>query len=322
MTRKVMVLTGLDGMNPLGFMAAVGLMRVLDRCTGHDGACRLAWQNDGRWTPRLEIPDGLDPVAEVASHAEECKEPPELSLEYKGKHDLKPPPEDFVAFQAAALDRAESRLAETGTPDRTWVDFVAAYAPGVATDGKGMTKPTAFHFTAGQQLFLDAVRKLADGLTEKDVRTALFGPWDYSSPLPTLRWDALAERSHALLGFDPSKDKVKGNPGADWLAFQALPLFPTVPRPVPGHAPRVGTTGFQRDHDGEWFTWPLWRPMAGLGAARSLLARGRFGQLRPGERTALGVSIVLRSQVRRTGQGYGSFTPAQVVPPRVTRAGR
>jgi hypothetical protein len=48
-------LTGLDGANPLAFLAALGTLRLADLL--HPGHARLRWTRRGKWTPRLELPD-------------------------------------------------------------------------------------------------------------------------------------------------------------------------------------------------------------------------------------------------------------------------
>lgn len=223
---KTLLLAGLDGANPLGFLAALGLLRVLDARRGEDPRPRLAWVDEGRWRPVLHLPPSLeDPVATVMADLTSWRDAPELALEYEkeGKtlRDLKPPPAKFREFMMAAA------LAAPG--DRRLADFTAAYATDIAVDGTGQTKPTALHFTSGQQKFLEMVAELAAGGTAEDMEEALTD-WRYASPLPVLRWDVAGERQYAFSASDPSKEKAMGVPGANWLAFQALPLFPSFHR--------------------------------------------------------------------------------------------
>src|SRR3546814_18343979 len=70
------------------------------------------------------------------------------------------------------------------------------------------------------------VRALQDGVDVDRLREGLIGPWRYDSTLPSLGWDARGERIHALRGFDPSKEKRSGIPGADWLALLGLRFLP------------------------------------------------------------------------------------------------
>ncbi len=95
-------------------------------------------------------------------------------------------------------------------------------------DNNGNTKPTAFHFTAGQQTFLDMVDELRTGITAAHLREALDGPWLNRSQLPSLTWDSSVARLYALRAGNPSKEKRGSVPGANWLAVIGLSYFPVV----------------------------------------------------------------------------------------------
>src|SRR5207302_589242 len=82
--------------------------------------------------------------------------------------------------------------------------MAAAFATDVAVDNNGNTKPTALHFTAGQQEFLALVSELRKGITREVFNEALFGPWLYSRPLPVLQWDNSQTRDYALRAGAPS----------------------------------------------------------------------------------------------------------------------
>lgn len=297
---KQIVLGGLDGSNPLGFLAALGLLRVLDTRSGATDRPRLGWVDEGRWRPVLHLQnDAVDPVEQVIEDLASWRDAPELGLHYKETgakaiYDLKAPPDVFLTFARQARDAAVPG-------SRRQADFAAAYATDVAVDGSGSTKPTALHFTSGQQKFLEMVRELADGVVADDIREMMVS-WRYESPLPVLRWDVAGERIYALSAANPSKDKALGVPGANWLAFQALPLFPCFPT---GH--RVMTTAFTGSGNDIRFTWPLWVPPASLRAVRSLLTTPGLDRMSPGVRRMRGIVAVLRSQVRRANQGYGAF---------------
>ncbi len=295
---KEVVCRALDGSDPLGFMAAVGLLRVV---SGRDPGARLYWVQDGPWVAVLTTSEEhvvqllLDDVKRwrrghgalnFAVNAERKVE------------DLKPPPEEFRAFMSKVRKDDEA------------ASFLAAYATGVAVDGSGkQTKPTAFHLTAGQQRFLAAVLSVRDAVGEEDLREALFGPWvgRTDRDLKDTRWRAGSERSRALLSFDPgrSSEKAAMIVGAVWLAFQGLPLFPTVP-----NGTRIVTTCFTGRGNDQVFTWPLWsRPLV-VDEVRAVLQAERLQEMRASTREARGISAILRSTVVRSGQGYGNFAPA------------
>ena len=183
---------------------------------------------------------------------------------------------------------------------------MAAYATETGLDGKGeSTKPTALHFTAGQQCFLKQVRLIRAGLLRTDLEEALFGPWKYARELPNLRWDVLGERLHALRATSPSSDKALGVPGADWLAFQALPFFPVMPQ-----ARGIQTTAAPGRGKEFRFEWALWTAPLPLDVARSVIACD-WKSTSLYERSRRGVAMVLGASIRRNDKGYGNFAAAQ-----------
>lgn len=297
-----LVLGGLDGANPLSFFAALGVLNVVSD-SAWQNAPQLSWRNTGYWRPVLHAQFGPeDLIACVMADLKTWKSDPALGLEYGDEEqDLKPPPEVFKDFLRKLVGRA-------GPSKRRSVDFAAAYATDVAKANKGDTKPTALHFTAGQQSFLSSVHALVVGVTGEDVREALFGPWRYQRELPVLRWDSTSSRDYALRATDPSDDKPTGVPGADWLAFRGLSFMRVVPR-----GSKIFTTGCY----GEWKTggmrWPLWTVPLGRATVQTVLLLKDLDQLAAPERKARGIGVVFEARIRRSEQGgYGNFSPAAV----------
>lgn len=305
-----LVLTGLDGTNPLGYLAALGTLRVLSE-NGVDA--RLSWRLLDAWRPVLRS-EGLerDGLLDVLKKDVEAwrRDAPELELAYekttksgtRSIYELKPPPAVFQAYAASAVEQGRSGM-------RRWADYVAAYAAahaGLGVDNGGYTKPTALHFTAGKLLFVEAVRKLVGEVQPDDLQEALFGPWRYERTLPVLGWDVLAgERDYALRATDPSSDKKAGIPGADWLGFRGMAFFPVVLRD--GVAV---TTGFEGRGKRYIFHWALWDQPLSADVAKTMVA-ARWDRATEVERRARGIALVLKSRVRRTDQGgYGSFAAA------------
>lgn len=282
---------GLDGMDPLGFLAALGLLRVVSREVPET---RLEWIQAGTWNAILHTEPRLDFVEVVLSDLERWRQG-HPALEFAvGAHrkvqDLKHPPGDF-----RTLMRESAR-------DMEAAPFIAAYATGVAIDGTGQTKPTSFHFSAGNQLFLNAVLDMRATVTDDDLTEALHGPWIGRTGTKDTRWRAASDRNRALLGFDPSKDTGATLPGAAWLAFQAMPLFPAVPI-----RDRIVTTGFTGRGRNERFTWPIWTSPLSMDAVRVLLATPNLAETNMNWRRVRGVAQVLESRVVRSAQGYGNF---------------
>lgn len=289
--------SGLDGGDPLGFMAALGLLRVLAKA---DPEAAMAWEEEGRWIPVFRVAPHVEPVDEVMDEVERWRAGhPAVDFAVgadRKVQDLKHPPAEFRELMRSVQHHPEA------------AGFIAAYATGVAVDGTGQTKPTSFHFTAGKQIFLDAVLSVRDTLEEGDVREALSGPWEGSTKAKDTRWRAGSERSRALLSFDPSKEKGRTIVGAVWLAFLSLPLFPAVPS-----GSRLRTTGFTGHGHRESFRWPLWGSSLKLAEVRTTVGLPDLEALSIDERRRRGIQTVLQSEVQRSGQGYGNFSASRPV---------
>ena len=298
-------LVGVDGSNPLGFLAALGLLRLVPRAT-------LGFCEDGSFGAFV---DGLDTsegelatlIAADAKAAENKSAPwrftyTKAATKKQGPQevaDLKPPPEDFKKFLATCIDAWL-----TGNDEAA--GYAAAYGTDVAVDrGKGNTKPTAFHFTAANQTFLGAVECIRASVTQEWVETSLFKGHG-ERPGGNLRWDPGAERNWALMANNPNDDGTRVDAPLEWLAFRGLPLLPSFPR-----GSRIVTTGVVGRGDDMTFTWPLWSIPASLLTTRSVLQVAWTGSAK--ERAARGVFAICSSAIRRTSQGFGNFGPSSVM---------
>lgn len=297
-------LAGVDGSNPLGFLAALGLLRVV-------AGAKLGFSDDGAFRAFI---DGLDKresdlATLIAADADAAasESAPWRFTYTKGATkkqgpqkvaDLKPPPDDFKKFLATCV-----KAWLIGNDEA--VAYAAAYGTDVAVDGKGNTKPTTFHFTAAHQTFLGAVEAIRASVTQEWVKTSLFeGHGERSGS--NLRWDPGAERNWALMANNPSGDGTRVDAPLEWLAFRGLPLLPSFP-----HGLRIITTGVVGRGDNMRFTWPLWSIPASLLTARSALQVDWTGSIK--ERAARGVFAICSSAIRRTSQGFGNFGPSAVM---------
>lgn len=153
--------TGLDGKNPLAFLAALGVLNALaDRSRDRDPQPKLAWRSIGTYRPVFANVPARDALLDVLMlDLESFASEPALQFRYKKggdgaeAHDLKPPPSEFIKYlrELVASERKRS------------LGLAAAFATDVATDNNGNVKPTALHFTAGQQEFLAMVTELQRG---------------------------------------------------------------------------------------------------------------------------------------------------------------
>jgi len=296
-------LVGVDGSNPLGFLAALGLLRVVP-------GAKLGFSDDGSFRAFV---DGLDEsesdlamfISDDAKAAEDRSAPwrftyTKAATKKQGPQevaDLKPPPDDFKRFLSSSVEAWLSGNEQAA-------GYAAAYGTDVAVDGKGNTKPTAFHFTAAQQTFLGAVEGIRASVTQQWVKKSLFEGHG-EKPGSNLRWDPGSERNWALMANNPSGDGTRVDAPLEWLAFRGLPLLPSFPRGT-----RIITTGVVGRGDDMTFTWPLWTVPASRHTTRSVLQVDWTGNAK--ERTARGVFAICSSAIRRTSQGFGNFGPSSV----------
>lgn len=295
-------LTGMTGTNPRDFLATLGLLRIAS--ASHRQA-RLRFSDDGVFAPELDGIDARSIVDIIVQDASSQAGPQPWRLEYEKSEkrgtkrvaDLKPPPGEFRVFVTSAL---ESWIAG----QQEGAAYAAAFATDVAVDGKGNTKPTAFHFTAANQQFLDTVERIRGSIDRAWCQDALFvGHANRSGP--NLRWDPAADRAYALMAANPNDQGTTVNAPLEWLAFRALPIMPVVPRGT-----RVATTGISGRGDEMRYRWPLWSTPASLPTVASLV-RLNWWEDRI-DRMLVGAIAICTSEIRRTAQGFGNFGPAQI----------
>lgn len=313
MSAPSLLLTGLNAQNPLGFFAALGLLRVLDshqRCSEQERP-RLSFDDDGQ-TPQLGTSLSLDEVVAIAvADARSQSTNPVLALAYTDAGGRVPPDSDRARRDlkpSPAL--AREFLMTCAADERRIADLAAGLFSELVQDNNGSTKPTALHFTAGQQEFLRMVEGLRAGLSENVLREALVGPWLNESSLPSLSWDSSATRYYALRARNPSSEKRGSVPAANWLGFLSLAFFP-----VYALRGRLTTTGIRGGWKDSVFTWPVWSAKLTVPLVASLL-RIDVGRMTAKERLAVGVISVYSARILRSDQGgYGSFSPADIVLP-------
>ncbi|WP_419865399.1 hypothetical protein [Candidatus Poriferisodalis sp.] len=296
-------LPGLSGNNPLGFLAALGVQVAF---------AGTPFQPLVRWS------DGVVPVPRVTAdldHDGIVARVLEVATQWRAEPALCPVPEATdVKFPAAGIRTylSEARHHRSGA---LAASLVAEGSLDAVTGKKA--KPTDFHFTAGQMKFLAMARKILASTTSDDLIEALVGPWQYTSKLPSLRWDIADDRAYALSAFDPTDNTNNPKltvPGAECLAILGLSMFPV----FPGHR-KTATTGCRGTWRDGSFSWPLWNRPATLNVARTLVAHANAGCLGNGslERAlpSLGVFRILESSIRRNDRAMGlaNFGPPEVV---------
>ena len=297
-------LPGLEGTNPLGFLAALGVQVAF---ADEKEQPRLWWSDD--ITPHAVVDEAFNAVrittrvleafaqwkGSPAVHPERC----DGSSMPRGD-ELKLIPRDIRSY-----------LRHSGWRGRSG-DLASALVAEGSLDNQGVAKPSDFYFTAGQQKFLDTARKILNAVVREDVEMGLEGPWRYESEFPSLGWDVTDDRVYALRAKNPSPEKKLTNPGPEALALLGLSLHP-----VFAGRGRTETQGCSGSWKSGWYSWPLWRRPASWRAVKSLLAHAYdhpAASNRDRWYRAWGISTVLRAPIRRSDQGgYGTFGPPEVV---------
>lgn len=320
LSHSSIALDALDGANPLAFLAALGALRLLARIMPqHD--LRLSWeQRFGAWRPLLWtaksldeatitkalVENGLDLSAMFSEEllaANEAASPKNKKGEPRWKGKLLFPIEPFRSFCCVASESPSVRA-----------EFAAAWVGETVSMGEEdaeVARRTRFDFTAGQQAFVNMLRELRESCTQEEVQQSLFVGWHYSATAVSMRWDTQDEkRQYALQSVDPtnnSKNPPTADRGANFLAVEALPLFPLVPDR------RASQAGFEDEGESRCWNWPIWTYPVGLDVIRSLLTLplADLDYWPAAKRRVLGVSTLFQSRIVQPSGRYRCFTPAR-----------
>lgn len=302
---KDIVLNGINGANPLGFLAALGATLTLESSCSN---LKLGWNDNGAiWRPFLrDCTISREQLS--AAIFEELETQSNLVLELDKK--LPYAVNKFAdALTSASLNAAPAF--------RRHVDQLCAFGTEIHSEN-GQFADTDFRMvrsgdSVGQGLPAYAL-KIRHGINAESIERTLFKPWDYADDGSSLRWDPIEDQRHALRWNDPSlaankKTGPKTMRGANCLALEALALFPVMPL-----RQKQATTGFRRNSSRKrQFTWPIWTTPIGLPIIRSLLALNELHKPeKPSRKTlaAMGIIEVYRSTRIPQNQYYSNFTPA------------
>ena len=233
-------LTGLKSGVPIGFMAALGAFRHAVAMPELGGA-KLKWtQYAGQWCATLVTGSDVEQDALVRLFVDHVKGM-KVRPEFEWADQIKKTPVPVFRLNAGRLPSLE--------------EWFAAFGSELALAKDRTVRSTLFDMTGGQQRFLLKLRQASGFLGDNPnaasdlFKEAMFGPWQYKASKKGVE----IESSHSL-GLDPTtllegaftgtepaeiKDK-RGIRGAIWLAFEALPLFPSV------YDRTLATVGFSR----------------------------------------------------------------------------
>jgi len=321
------VLEGLDGGTPLGFLAGIGLQQVLADSARESGehAPLLSWRLLDAWRPVLHGPASFDAVAEmVHEDARAWQSAPILHFRYvkiekngpKAVGGLRPPlavlrrwlrerreegDEVSLAYGAALMCETTGEPIEKPPSVDQLREHEIAVDPDAPLDLSAGR--TFFDFTARNAQFLEQVEEIRSYLGLEIISDGLrSGRPDARAPR-SMDWDPTADTPGAIYtGYARGFLSV-----AEWLAFRGL-----VALPVSGRGSDSRTTACTGRRLAGAFIWPLWEAPTPLSTSRSLVAWPRLDQLEPDALRALGVVTVLRADLTKKADGYsGMFSPSR-----------
>lgn len=313
-TANGLLLSGLDGANPLAFLAALGVLRGLTKGAA-EASVRMSWRQMGfGWRPQFDVPD-LDPEGVVSTLSEYCRHSLKLLDNlFPEERDLGMTLDDFRRYGLAAIHKDADREAAV------WIAAIGCDAILDDSRKEPTIQDTALRTMSGSghQHFLLFGRNLLTEVSENPslLSKALFCSWRYDDPVKnlTLRLDPVDDVRYALQWQNPSTDSSRKDSGsvlgANALAFLGMPMLPTAP--CKG---RLATTGF-RGHraNNTFWTWPIWEKPVSADTVQALL---QHEALQTGHPSAdilkpIGIGAVFRSKRLTVGK-YRNFSPARAV---------
>ena len=291
-------LTGLEGNNPLGFLAALGVQELFRH--SNDPPC-LWWTDDSLSCAVVDAE--IDTIIEQASN---------VLPKWSTHRSLNPAiakADSSAKFLPADIRRylAETRDSQPGSALAT-----ALVAEG-SLDNNGVAKPSDLYFTAGKLLFVKIARAILMAADDASIKATLLGPWK-SQKVSSLGWDPSAYIPYSLTAIKPGTGPKSAHAGVE-----ALALLGMARHPVFRGTSRTLTQGCSGTWQNSLYTWPLWNHPSGYGAVRSLLDHARSGSPQDNRSKwyrAWSVFRLLQSHVPRTkGQGGGFFGPPRIIWP-------
>jgi hypothetical protein len=249
-----LILTALREDNPRDFLAALGLLRLLD-LLWPQSIVSLAWNSAGHPVlhVNLAVPDDWIGI---------------LSRELQAVNSLEQHP--FVHNKIIKVAHAEFRVAigralEFRNSETSFAALpsalYAAYGSQVHDTDEGKTSPSAFSFSnaqCGKELLRDIREMIAREFTPTAIFECLKDDPIGRRDAKSFRWHPGECRAAAYRAHDPGGN-VKGDvcmdfPCANILAFFGLTFFPVVDA-----TKREATLGISRTSRlGDCFTWPVW----------------------------------------------------------------
>lgn len=326
--RFAVVLPGIDGTTPLGFLAALGLLRILGAPESAVETPRLSWRQLDTWRPVLHGVDSLDGLAKlVFDDSQRWAGSPLLRFRYVKQEKQGP---KAVGGLKAPLAVVRAWTSERrGEGDEESLRYGAALFCDAVTEPNKKPAAPEDHDRLGiaydrevdlaltvERSFLDLTSRNAQFLEQAELIRAYLQPGlihqalsegtlDYETPR-TLDWDPASDTPAAIYtGYRRGYLPVH-----EWLGFRGLASLPMSARGTRA----IMTSCAGRRLDGTFY-WPIWSRPASSRAVDSLLGHPRLARLNRDERRAFGIDALFSAALTKKADGYtGTIAPTTPVP--------
>lgn len=292
-------LPALDGRKALGFLAALGVTRLLERFDGEQP--RLRWARDTTAAVIHTRHETIDVLAgrlvEIASSIPENGVLP-------GVPDAFPPPgaaPDGLRLPPEQLGDLAAQLAPV--PDPELEAWLASLVTDLSVDDNGRSDISLMAAPSGKQSMRTMLEKPLQFVRDNPgcIREALLGWRRYPGVTGEyLDHQVLFDAAHSGSG----KSEERGVPGATWLALMSYPLLRTTAiLTASGNGEPITSGWHRRAKRPPSFVYPLWTEPLVVDAIVALLELPLWDQpfdsALPAEAAALRVFAVHRFQRRR-----------------------
>lgn len=265
MTRDAHIeLPALNGLDPLGFLAALGVLRLLD------GDIRLSFDRMTA-TARLTGVQGLDSVVGRLVALVEAMPPDGLMVDMPPS--LLPKKAGSGGSDPARLTPSEFSVVARSATDAAASAWIRALWTELALDDKERCALTPFSAPAGQQTLRSMFEKPTEAVRADPARllTEALASWRRVDGFTGENFDFRAVRGAA--DQQDGRATMSGTPGATWLALSAIPLFPMGGDGIDPRTQRWLQLRYpDRVRPRLSLSWPVWEEPLDLDAVRALLA--------------------------------------------------
>ena len=307
-------LPALRGADPLGFLAALGAVRISSEVLGLD--VRLGWP-DGPWNPAV-----VDCVIELDNLIARLQS---LAAQTVGDSCLVPGSSGFPPTKEGtsgsdplkALSRRDARgysqtsvlLGASGHSEMSkWIRATLATAAG-EPDDPTPTSPFLV-WPTGQSTPARSMASARDEATKPGVISAGLRGWRRQEGFTGAYLDDRAIRDEFVGQHTSGQMQNSGEPGATWLALMAMPWFPVV-----ATERGVGAVGWvTRPRQPPTLRWPVWRNLLKPPTIRAILCHPLVATPDP-RLSALSIMGVFEARRQPGPKGFGALGPGEQVWP-------